>query len=284
MTIDSHQHFWHYDPVRDNWITDEMSVLKRDFLPAHLIPELSANGIDGCVAVQTDQSEAETGFLLELAGQHSQIVGVVGWVDLASPTCAERLEYFSQFKKLRGFRHIAQSEPDDWFLLREDFCRGIGFLKSLHFTYDILIYPEQLPAAIKLVERFPDQTFVLDHMAKPSIRTAEITSWATQIRILAANKNVYCKVSGLVTEASWRSWSSDEFTPYLDVVFAAFGPDRVMFGSDWPVCLLAADYKSVRGLVAGYIRGFPPEQQEKVFGLNAVRFYGLDTATHGSAA
>ena len=284
MQIDSHQHFWRYDPARHDWINQDMSVLMRDFLPEHLIPELSAHGIDGCVAVQADQSEDETIALLDLAAQNRQIMGVVGWVDLAVPNVDARLEYFSKFKKLRGLRHIAQAEPDDSFLLRDDFCRGVGLLRQFDLAYDILIYARQLPAAIQLAERFPDQKFVLDHIAKPAIRDREIEPWAANIRRLAASHNVYCKVSGMVNEARWANWVQQDFTPYLDVVFEAFGAERLMFGSDWPVCLVAGNYSRVREVLASYIRDFPAEQQQKIFGLNAVRFYGLDAVQHGSPA
>lgn len=277
MYIDSHQHFWKYDPLRDSWITPEMSILKRNFLPEELKGELRANGMDGCVAVQADQSEQETEFLLALAAQHdSMIRGVVGWLDLSSPKLPERLDHLSQFKKLRGLRHIVQSEPDDRFMLRPDFCRGIAGLKDFSFTFDILIYPRQLPAAIELVQKFPDQKFVLDHMAKPSIRTGELDDWSKQICTLASNPNVYCKLSGLVTEANWTNWHATDFDRFLDVVFAAFGADRLMFGSDWPVCLLAATYRQVRELVAEYMARFPTELQQKIFGLNAIQFYGLN--------
>jgi L-fuconolactonase len=275
MDIDAHQHFWKYNPQRDRWITDEMSILKRDFLPEDLTTELRANGIDRCVAVQADQSEAETEFLLHLAAQHCWIAGVVGWLDLSSAKLPERLAHFSQFKKLRGLRHIVQSEPDDRFVLREEFCRGIARLKDFDLTFDILIYPRQLPAAIELVNKFPEQKFVLDHMAKPSIRTGEIDSWAKQIRIFASHPRVFCKISGLVTEASGKAWLPAQFDPYLDVVSDAFGPDRLMFGSDWPVCLLAASYRRVRDLVAQYTGKLPTEVREKIFGFNAIEFYGL---------
>jgi len=277
MDIDSHQHFWRYNPQRDGWITDEMSILKRDFLPEHLIPELQANGINGCVAVQADQSEEETQFLLTLAAQHdSMIRGVVGWLDLSSEKLPERLAHFAQFRKLRGVRHIVQSEPDDRFMLRPDFCRGIAGLRDFDLTFDVLIYPRQLPAAIELVRKFPDQKFVLDHMAKPCIRTGEIEEWSRNIRSLATNRNVYCKLSGLVTEARWKDWQTPDFAPYLDVAFDAFGPDRLMFGSDWPVCLLAASYRQVRGLVADYAARLGTEVQEKLFGRNAIEFYQLN--------
>jgi L-fuconolactonase len=283
MNIDSHQHFWRYDSGRDGWITDEMSILKRDFMPEDLIPELRLNQMDGCIAVQADQAERETMFLLALAAEHQEIKGVVGWVDLSSPALAERLEYFSKFEKLCGFRHIAQSEPDDRFLVREDFIRGIRQLRRLNYTFDILVYPRQLPAAIELVEKIPDQRFVLDHMAKPGIRAGEIEWWTRQMRVLAANPNVYCKASGLVTEADWHNWLDSEFTPYLDAVFDVFGPDRIMFGSDWPVCLLAGTYGKVKELLSKYVRQLPIDQQKKIFGLNAVSFYGLKMSSHEPA-
>ncbi len=278
MNIDSHQHFWRYDSRRDAWITGEMSVLKRDFLPEDLIPQLRANRVEGSIAVQASQSESETVFLLDLAEQFDAIKGVVGWVDLCDPDLPKRLEHFSRFEKLRGFRHIVQSEPDDRFMLREDVLTGIRHLCEFEFTYDILIYPQQLPAAIELAERLPYQPFVLDHLAKPLVRSGVISPWAEQIRLLAANPNVYCKVSGLITEADWRKWREINFKPYLDVVFDAFGPERLMFGSDWPVCLLAADYCEVRQLLANYLDDFPVEQRDKIFGGNAERFYRLKTS------
>jgi L-fuconolactonase len=283
MLIDSHQHFWQYDPGRHGWITDEMSSIRRDFLPEHLLPELQANNIDGCIAVQVDQSENETSFLLELATRHPLIKGVVGWVDLCSPTVGRRLEHFSQFEKLRGFRHIAQSEPDERFLVRKDFLDGVRRLAQFKFCYDILIYPHQLPAAIELVEKFPDQRFVLDHLAKPYIRSRKLEPWSLQMRSLAANRNAYCKVSGMVTEANWKHWRSEDFEPYLDVIFEAFGPDRLMFGSDWPVCLVAASYSQVKGLLENYVGALPIEDQEKIFGLNAISFYGLKIPNHEPA-
>ena len=284
MKIDSHQHFWRYDAVRDAWITDSMAVLKRDFLPHDLGAELLANGIDASVAVQADQSENETKFLLELAEKNSRIGGVVGWVDLLSSRVGERLEYFSHFSKLRGFRHIAQAEPDDRFLLRKEFVDGVAQLSTFGFSYDILIYPRQLPAAIELVARLPEQRFVIDHCAKPEIKTGKITPWATRIREIAQNKNVYCKVSGLVTEADWKFWKAGDFKPYLDVVFDAFGTQRLMFGSDWPVCLFAGTYRQAKQLIEDYVQGFSLADSARVFGGNAARFYGLQTAQHGSAA
>jgi len=274
MRIDAHQHFWHYDPVRDGWITDEMAVLKRDFLPGDLIQRMHEAGIERSIAVQADQSEKETKFLLNLAAANDEIAGVVGWVDLADPNIEPRLQQFSKYPKLRGFRHILQAEPDDR-LLREDFLRGISCLARHDFTYDILIYARQLPAANELVRRFPLQKFVVDHLAKPSIKSGDIEQWSREIRRLAKHQNVYCKVSGMVTEAEWKGWSEDDFKPYLDVIFEAFGSERLMFGSDWPVCLLAASYAQVKELVENYTRDLSAGEKANIFGLNAARFYGL---------
>jgi L-fuconolactonase len=284
MKIDSHQHFWKYNPARDLWITDAMSVLKRDFLPEDLARECQPNGIDASIAVQADQSENETLFLLGLTDQNRSIAGVVGWVDLCSSQVAERLQFFSQFEKLRGFRHIVQAEPDDQFLVQRDFMNGISRLGEFGFTYDILIYPKQLPAAIELVAKFPEQRFVIDHLAKPEIRTSNRASWAAHIADLAKNTNVYCNLSGLVTEVDWRRWKAGDFRPYLDVAFEAFGPERLMFGSDWPVCLLAGSYRQVKQTIADYFEDHPADVKEKVFGGNAIRFYGLEAIPHGLAA
>ena len=283
MKIDSHQHFWRYDAARDAWITESMAVLKRDFLPEHLAAELTANSIDASIVVQADQSENETTFLLDLAEKNRRIAGVVGWVDLLSPRVGERLEYFSHFSKLRGLRHIAQAEPDDRFLAREDFVKGIAQLRRFDFTYDVLIYPKQLPAAIELAARLPKQRFVVDHLAKPEIKSGNTAAWAAQMREIAQNKNVFCKLSGLVTEADWKHWKADDFKPYLDVVFDTFGVERLMFGSDWPVCLLAAMYGQVKQLIENYVKGYSEADKEKIFGGNAARFYGLE-AQHGLAA
>lgn len=278
MRLDSHQHFWRYDAQRDAWIGDHMAAIKRDFLPADLAPELAANAIDASIAVQSDQSEAETQFLLELASSNPRIGGVVGWVGLRDPAIEQRLHYFSRSEKLCGFRHIVQSEPDDAFLLRPDFVRGLRALAPFGYTYDILIYAHQLPAAIRLVNTLPEQPFVLDHIAKPAIARGELSPWREHIRELAASPNVYCKLSGLVTEADWRQWSPEDFKPYLDVVFEAFGEKRLMFGSDWPVCLLAAGYTQVKALIVNYVSQFAPSWEIAIFGENAMRFYGVKAA------
>ena len=284
MKIDSHQHFWRYDPVRDAWITDAMAVLKHDFLPDQLARELDTNGIDASVAVQADQSEDETMFLLDLAKKSSRIAGVVGWVDLLSPRVSDRLEHFSHFEKLRGFRHIAQAEKDDRFLARENFVKGVAQLRQFGFSFDILIYAKHLPAAIELVSRLPEQRFIIDHLAKPEIKAKNIDPWAKQMCQIAQNQNVFCKVSGLVTAADWHNWKPEDFKPCLDVVFEAFGAERLMFGSDWPVCLLAATYTQVKRIIEDYVKGFSEADNAKIFGGNAARFYGLKTAQHGLAA
>lgn len=278
MTIDSHQHFWRYDPVRDSWITDAMSVLKRDYLPEELIATMRANGVDQCIAVQADQSEAETHFLLQLAERHPQIAGVVGWVDLKAENVSGRLDYFSQFEKLLGFRHVVQAEPDDRFLLRDDFVRGIHALAAYEFTYDILIYAKHLPVAAEFVRKFPKQKFVLDHLAKPMIKDKAINEWRRDIRALAAHSNVYCKLSGMVTEANWTQWTQAHLRPYLDMVFECFGVDRLMFGSDWPVCLVAASYAEVKGVIENYTSQLSRSERENIFGRNAAQFYGVKTA------
>jgi L-fuconolactonase len=274
MRIDAHQHFWHHDPVRDAWITDEMSVLRRDFLPEELEALLDIHGMDGSVAVQADQSEEETRFLLELAEHNPSILGVVGWVDLLAPNLPERLEHYSRFGHFRGVRHIAQAEPDD-FLAREDVVRGIGMLRDFDLTYDILVYPRQLPAALSLVERLPDQPFVVDHLAKPPIAQGVTEPWAARMREMASHPKVWCKVSGLVTEADWARWDPEDFHPYLDVVFDAFGPQRLMFGSDWPVCLLAAEYAQVVGLMEAYSGQLSAPERDALFGGSAASFYQL---------
>jgi L-fuconolactonase len=273
MVIDAHQHFWRFNPVRDAWITEDMSAIRRDFLPGDLAPELGANKIDASIAVQANQSEAETEFLLGLAEGNPRIAGVVGWVDLQSPEIEKRLEHFSRFAKLRGVRHIAQAEPDDRFLVRPDFVRGVGHLRKLHLTYDILVFPRQLPAAIELSRKLPDQEFVVDHLAKPEIKAKKLEPWASRMGELAANPNVYCKLSGMVTEADWKNWKPADFEPYFDVVFDAFGPQRLIFGSDWPVCLVAGTYARVKDIVASYVERHAPDAKSAIFGDNAQRFY-----------
>lgn len=275
MVIDSHQHFWKYDPVRLGWINEEMSILKRDFLPADLALVYQDAGVDACVAVQAEQSEEETNFLLRLADQNDFIKGVVGWVDLRSPDLFERLLHYHSFPKLKGFRHVVQSEPDPNFMLGPDFQRGIEQLHQYGFTYDILIFPNQLHAAIETVKNFPNQKFVIDHIAKPYIKAGKIKEWAANMEAIARFPNVMCKISGMVTEADWSNWKTQDFTPYLDVVFQAFSSQRLMFGSDWPVCLLGGSYLEVKNILANYLQNLSETDQANIWGLNAAHFYQL---------
>ena len=273
--IDAHQHFWQYNPAEHAWMTEEMAAIRRDFLPQDLKPLLDGLGLDGCVAVQARQNLEETRWLLELAGQYEFIRGVVGWVDLRSPALPEQLRHFASDGKLVGVRHIVQDEPDDEFMLRGDFRRGIEQLAEFDLAYDVLIYPRQLPAAIGLVEGFPRQRFVLDHIAKPLISEGKMEPWAAGVRRLAQSPNLYCKLSGMVTEARWGQWRASDFRPYLEVVLEAFGPERLMIGSDWPVCTLSASYPSAMGIVLDYIQELPAGQQDAILGGNCSRFYKL---------
>jgi len=249
--------------------------IRRDYLPEDLELALSTCGLDGCIAVQARQTLEETRWLLELADASPIIQGVVGWVDLCSPEVGEQLARLAAHPKLVGVRHVVQDEPDDRFMLREDFQRGISKLRAFGLTYDILIYPQQLPAAIELVRKFPEQPFVLDHLAKPRIREGAVSPWREHIRELGRASNVMCKVSGLVTEARWREWRADDFRPYLETALEAFGPARLMYGSDWPVALLAASYEQVFGLAKDYFAPLGPEAEAGIFGGNAARFYDL---------
>lgn len=274
MTIDSHIHFWKYHPVKDAWITDDMKIIQRDFLPQDLLPVLQENKTDGCIAVQADQSEAETNFLLQCANENSFVKGVVGWIDLKANDLDDRLQYFLQFKKLKGFRHIVQAEPDG-FLLDEKFIDGIKLLHQYNLTYDILIVNRQLKEAAAFINKLPSQKLIIDHCAKPDIKNVQIKEWALLMKELASHTNVYCKLSGLFTEADWSNWKEEDFYPYLDVVFETFGTQRLLFGSDWPVMLLAGNYTKWKNLVEKYMQRFTDEEREAVFGNNAIEFYNL---------
>ncbi|WP_346882610.1 amidohydrolase family protein [uncultured Algibacter sp.] len=275
MIIDSHQHFWNYEPVKHNWIDDDMAVIRRDFTPSDLKQVYNENGIDGCVAVQADQTLAETDFLLELASQHDFIKGIVGWADLRGNDIDSVLEKYNQFKKIKGFRHVVQGEADHNFLLRPHFLRGIKALEKHNFTYDILIFPHQLGATLEFVKKFPNQKFVIDHIAKPYIKDGFYDGWAALMKAVAEHENVYCKVSGMITEADYKSWTESQLQPYLDLVFNAFGVDRIMYGSDWPVCLVAGNYSKVKGIMTNYISKLSEKEQHTIMGKNAVQFYNL---------
>ena len=274
MRIDSHQHFWRFDPARDVWITTDMSALLRDFLPEDLAPLLTKHSFDGCIAVEASQSLDQTHFLLALAHAHDFIRGVVGWVDLVSPELPLVLDSLAADRRLVGVRHEAQGEADNY-LKRGDVVRGIAQLARHDLTYDILIYERQLPAAISLVTRLPEQRFVLDHLAKPRIRDRILEPWATHLREIARRPNVWCKLSGLVTEAEWQRWTPADLAPYLDIAYEAFGPDRMLFGSDWPVCLLAGDYGRVLDVVEDFAASLSDHERQALFGGTAARVYRL---------
>ena len=273
--IDSHQHFWQYSPDTHGWITDETDALKRDFLPSDLQPLLAENEIAGCVAVQASQTEQETKFLLSLADQYDFIKGVVGWVDLQDYNVKHHLERWADHPKLVGIRHQVQDESDEQFLLRPEFLRGVKALREFGLTYDLLITERQLSTALSFMAYLPDVKIVLDHLAKPHISQHELLPWQENIRSLAQYPNVYCKLSGLVTEADWQQWSYDDLVPYLDVAVDAFGTNRLMFGSDWPVCTLAGTYTEVISIINRYFDSFSEEERAKVFGTNAIDFYQL---------
>lgn len=272
MRVDSHQHFWRYSAEQYPWIQNDWPI-RKDFLPTDLEPLLSKAQLEGSIAVQARQSLEESRWLLELADQSPVIKGVVGWVDLRDERVEQQLAEFSRHHKFVGVRHVVQDEPDDNFMLGDHFQRGIRHLKPFGFTYDILVFPKQLPAAIKLVEAFPDQPFVLDHIAKPAIKSGVLDPWRNHIRTLAGFPNCCCKISGMVTEADRTGWQESDFQPYLELVAGAFGVDRLMYGSDWPVCLLAGSYERVHSLAAHFARQFSQSDQEKFFGENAAKFY-----------
>jgi len=282
MRIDAHQHFWHYDPAYHVWMTDAMAALRRDYLPDEFAPLLRAAGFDGTIAVQARQLLQETEWLLALAERHPWVQGVVGWVDLCSAELPAQLERLAPHPKLVGVRHVVHDEPDDRFMLRPDFRRGIGRLREFGLTYDLLLFPRHLEVAVTLVDEFPEQPFVLDHLAKPAIRDGLLSPWKEDLERLAERPNVFCKLSGMVTEARWNEWKPGDFRPYLDVVVEEFGPERLMIGSDWPVCTLAADYRSALGLVLDYVAALSADARAGILGGNCARFYRT-LGTRGSS-
>ncbi len=275
MIIDSHQHFWNYEPKKHEWIDESMKVIRRDFLSSDLKEVYNENGIDGCVAVQADQTTIETDFLIKLSKENPFIKGVVGWVDLRSKAIESKLEAYADVEVLKGFRHVVQGEPDHNFLLRPDFVNGIKALEKNNYAYDILIFPHQLVATLEFVKQFPNMRFVIDHSAKPYIKDGFYDGWAALMKEVAKQENVYCKVSGMITEADFNTWTPAQINPYLSLVFEAFGTDRVMFGSDWPVCLVAGSYSKVKELITSFIADLSSDEQAKVMGQNAIKFYNL---------
>lgn len=275
MIIDSHQHFWIYEAKKHAWIDDDMKVIRKNFLPEDLKLVYQTNGIDGCVAVQADQSLTETDFLLDLAEKNDFIKGVVGWVNLRDSNIEEVLKHYSTFPKLKGFRHVVQGEADHNFMLRPDFLNGIATLEKYNFTYDILIFPHQLGAALELVRHFPNQKFIIDHSAKPYIKEGFYDGWAALIKAIGEFPNVYCKLSGMTTEADYINWTQEQIEPYMQLVLDAFGANRILFGSDWPVCLVAGNYTKTKELVTNFIAKLSKEEQTAIMGGNAIQFYNL---------
>lgn len=275
MRIDAHQHFWIFNAERDAWITDDMAAIQRNFLPTDLAPLLKENGIDGVIAVQASQAVEETQFLVDLSTMYAMVKGIVGWVDLQADHVEQQLAQFSQYRIIKGFRHVIEAEEDPDFLLRPAFLRGIAALTKFKYTYDLLIRPRHYASTLACVAQHPNQKFVLDHMAKPNIRSGEFTAWAAFIEKLAAFPNVYCKVSGLLTEAHWSQWMLADFKPYVQHAIACFGKERVMFGTDWPVCTLAGSYADVVRVATDNLSDFSAAEREAFWGGNAASFYNV---------
>lgn len=276
LKIDAHQHFWQYNPVRDAWINNDMAILQEDFLPEHLQPILEHYDFQGTVVVQSDQSPEENRFQLENAEKHPFIKAVVGWVDMQAPDLEEQLRAYQKFPKLKGFRSMLQSDPDRSLMLRPDFQAGIAKLQSYGYTFDLLVLPDQLKYAEALVAAFPGQRFVLNHIGKPNIKRRQFGDWLADIKALAAHEHVYCKVSGMVTEADLTSWKFEDFKPYIDAIFECFGIKRVMYGSDWPVCRLAATFGEVMEILENYTSNFTEAERELFWAKNAIRFYNIN--------
>jgi len=273
--IDAHHHFWRYTPAEYGWIDDAMAVIRRDFLPADLARTIQTASVDGVVSVQARQTLEETAWLLELAAAHDFIRGVVGWVLLVDPDVRETLSRFARHPKLRAVRHVLQGEADPLYMLRPDFNRGIACLREFGLAYDVLIFERHLPQTLEFVDRHPGQVFVVDHIAKPRIREGVLSPWRENLPELARRPNVYCKLSGLVSEADYRTWTEAQLLPYMETMLEAFGPRRTMFGSDWPVCLVACDYDRWAGIVKRCVSRLSATEQARVLGGTAVEAYGL---------
>ncbi|WP_231463723.1 amidohydrolase [Pedobacter sp. Leaf132] len=272
--IDTHVHFWNFDAKRDSWITEEMSIIRNDFSPKNLMRPYSELKITGCIAVQANQSEEENKFLLTLAEQNEIIKGIVGWIDLKNPNLEERLKYWSSFKKIKGWRHVLQAEKADFFLAK-DFINGVKKLNNYNYTYDLLCYHNQLPDIIKLVEQLDNQPLVLDHCGKPDVKSGAIKTWKENIKTLAQKPNVNCKISGLLVEADWKNWTEKQLFECFDTIIENFGPERVMYGSDWPVVLVSRPYNDWFHLVEKYAERLTFQEKENLFLKNANRFYKI---------
>lgn len=274
MRIDSHQHFWNYDPKKHEWINAEMSRIRRNFTPGDLYPLLQEANMDGCIAVQADESLRETDFLLDLSSQHDWILGVVGWADLGKEDLDQLLDHYASQKKLVGFREVLQSK-DPRYMLREEFIRGMHKLKKRELAYDLLLFPQHLDAALELVKKCPEQRMVIDHLAKPLIKDGEWKEWKKKMALLSERELIYCKLSGMVTEADWKKWKSEDLLPYLEIALELFGPERLMYGSDWPVCLVAGEYEEVYRVIDDFTSQLSLSEKEQILGETAAEFYGI---------
>ena len=275
MRIDAHQHFWKYDPANHGWINDEMAIIRKDFLPNDLQPILAKHNIDGTIAVQADETIDETRFLLELSEKHGFIKGVVGWIDLRSTQVYDQLANYKQFKKLVGFRCIMQGQPDEAYLTNEMFVNNLALLNDFDYTYDLLVYHHQLPSLLECVERLPENRLILDHIGKPDIKRKNFSKWRENIFKLAKHQRIYCKLSGMITEANYTNWDYEDIVPYMDAVGEAFGTDRICYGSDWPVCLVAGKYDKMIEVVEKWGSQLTTKEYEQLFGLNTCRFYKI---------
>jgi L-fuconolactonase len=274
MKIDAHQHFWQYDREKHAWIDDEMKIIRRDFPPNDLFPLLEEAQIDGTVAVQADETWRETEYLLDLTSQYPWIKAVVGWVDIGNPKLGDYLDIASESPKLKGFREILQSRKPDY-MLRSEFIKGIHELGKRGFTYDILIFPEHLDASLQLVSKCPNQPFVIDHLAKPKIKTGEWKEWRKKMALLAERELVYCKLSGMITEADLKKWTYEEILPYMEIALELFGPQKLMYGSDWPVCLIAGEYERVWEAINRFTDALSAGEKERILGGTAKEFYRI---------
>ena len=272
--IDSHQHFWKYNAQKHSWINEEMRLIQKDFLPTDLKKVLNENNVEACVSVQVDQSKEETLFQIDQAEKNTFVKGVVGWIDVINDNIEADLKYYEQYKVVKGFRHILQGAQKG-FMLQPSFIKGLNKIAQEGYSYDLLIYHQQLEEANELLNRVDDLQVVLNHIAKPNIKERDIKTWSEQIKLLAKHKNLSCKISGIVTEADWTQWTAKDIYPYLDVIVASFGMDRIMFGSDWPVCLVASTYEQWLNLQKEYFKTYSTTEQEKFFALNCERFYKL---------
>ncbi len=275
MRIDAHQHFWEYDPKRHGWINDGMHAIRKDFSPNDLHNVMTQNGVSGCIAVQVDETEEETNYLINLASENNFIKGVVGWIDLKSTSAEEHMQFWKSHTVCKGFRCIMQGAPSELYLSNKNFREGVKKLSSYGYTYDLLVYHDQIPELISFTDQLPDNKMILDHLGKPDIKNKEIKKWKEQIRILAQHPGIYCKFSGLITEADHKKWKTDHLLPYLEIAAEYFGTDRICFGTDWPVCLLAGSYTNVIEVIETFANQLNTADKNKLFAENTMKFYNL---------